>query len=361
MIELQNRNNSRSIWLNEITELVKSFSIEDLNKVIDIQLNNEEALFLDTISEFKNQFHEETFSSQFWENNVLNNYKTIFSGSNKVPEKLKSVFSFLKTPKVFSSILLLDFILSNSANENYSSFDGIRDALKDALFVENYKKLPQSIQESLNESNSIQSSRKEYDMKQSLIFSLRKNTNLVLYLKTLSKIAKEFIEFGFSISFSIKEKKFKTLTELQIFSEDYYTPLKSISFGFSGNPRIEISTELEFLLTQLDEGKTFDETIFNVFKNALEEWILFLHEESIKIESCSTSELVSTVESKKLPIEMVSDEQLKSLIDNSFGKKLIDFYIRQETQETRNRIKESILELLNDTDLLLEDSEDSTK
>ena len=202
MIELQNRNNSRSVWLNEITELVKNFSIEDLNQVIDIQLNNDKSLFLDTFSEFKNQFYEETFSSQFWKNNVLKNYKTIFSGSNRVPEELKSVFTFLKTPKVFPSVLLLDFILSNSANESYSSFDGIRDSLKDALFVENYKKLPQSIQESLNESSSIQSSRKQYDMKESLIFSLRKNTNLVLYLKTLSKIAKEFIEFDFSISFS---------------------------------------------------------------------------------------------------------------------------------------------------------------
>lgn len=361
MIELQNENNSRYSWLNETTELVKSFSIEDLSKVIDIQLMNDKSLFLDTISEFKNQFYKESFSSQFWKNNVLDNYKTIFSGSNKVPEELKSAFNFLKTPKVFRSVLLLDFILSNEANESYSSFDGIRDSLKDALFVENYKKLPQSIQKSLNESNSIYSSRKQYDMNHALIVLLRKNTNLVLYLKTLSKIAKGFIEFGFSISFSIKEKKFKTLTDLQIFSEDYYTPVKSISFGFSGNPRVEISTELEFLLTQLDEGKTFDEAIFYVFKNSLEEWVSTLSDESIKINLCSTSELVSTIESKKLPIEMLSDDQLKSCIDNSFGKKLIDFYISQETQESRDRIKEAILELLKDTDLSLEDSEDSTK
>lgn len=52
---------------------------------------------------------------------------------------------------------------------------------------------------------------------------------------------------------------------------------------------------------------------------------------------------------------MVSDEQLKLIIDNSFGKKLIDFYISQETQETRNRIKESILELFNNNDIALED------
>ena len=88
---------------------------------------------------------------------------------------------------------------------------------------------------------------------------------------------------------------------------------------------------------------------------------MVVDEESIKIESCPTSELISTIESKKLPIEMVSDEKLKSIIDNSFGKKLIDFYISQETQETRNRIKKSILKLFNDNDILLEDSEDSTK
>ena len=58
---------------------------------------------------------------------------------------------------------------------------------------------------------------------------------------------------------------------------------------------------------------------------------------------------------------MLSDDQLKLCIDNSFGKKLIDFYIAQETQESRNRIKESILELFKDTDLSLEDSEDSIK
>ena len=91
---------------------------------------------------------------------------------------------------------------------------------------------------------------------------------------------------------------------------------------------------------------------------------MVVDEESIKIESCPTSELISTIESKKLPIEMVSDEKLKSIIDNSFGKKLIDFYISQETQETqetRNRLKKSILKLFNDNDILLEDSEDSTK
>ena len=356
MIELQNENNSRYSWLTETTELVKSFSIEDLSKVIDIQLMNDNNLFLDTISEFKNQFNHEQFSPQFWKSNVLDNYKVVFSGSDKIPEELKSAFNFLKTPKVFRSVLLLDFILSNEANESFSSFDGIRDSLKDALFVENYKKLPQSIQNSLNESASIQSSRKQYDINHSLISLLKENNNLVLYLRTLSKLAKEFIEFGFSISFSIKEKKFKTLTELQIFSEDYYTPVKSISFGFSGNPRVEISTELEFLLTQLDKGKTFDEAIFYVFKNSLEEWVSTLSDESIKINLCSTSELVSTIESKKLPIEMLSDDQLKSCIDNSFGKKLIDFYITQETQESRDRIKESILELLKDTDLSLEDS-----
>jgi hypothetical protein len=361
MIELQNENNSRYSWLNETTELVKSFSIEDLSKVIDIQLMNDNSLFLDTISEFKNQFNGERFSHQFWKSNVLDNYKTIFSGSNKVPEELKSVFIFLKTPKVLRSVLFLDFILSNSANESYSSFDVIRDSLKDALFVENYKKLPQSIQKSLNDSSSIQSSRRQHDINHSLISLLKKNTNLVLYLRTLSKLAKEFIEFGFSISFSIKDKKFKTLTELQVFSGDYYTPVKSISFGFSGNPKVEISTELEFLLTQLDEGKTFDEAIFYVFKNSLEEWVGTLSDESIKINSCSTSELVSTIESRKLPIEMLSDDQLKLCIDNSFGKKLIDFYIAQETQESRNRIKESILELFKDTDLSLEDSEDSIK
>lgn len=361
MIELQNENNSRYSWLNETTELVKSFSIEDLSKVIDIQLMNDNSLFLDTISEFKNQFNGERFSHQFWKSNVLDNYKTIFSGSNKVPEELKSVFNFLKTPKVLRSVLFLDFILSNSANESYSSFDVIRDSLKDALFVENYKKLPQSIQKSLNDSSSIQSSRRQHDINHSLISLLKKNTNLVLYLRTLSKLAKEFIEFGFSISFSIKDKKFKTLTELQVFSGDYYTPVKSISFGFSGNPKVEISTELEFLLTQLDEGKTFDEAIFYVFKNSLEEWVGTLSDESIKINSCSTSELVSTIESRKLPIEMLSDDQLKLCIDNSFGKKLIDFYIAQETQESRNRIKESILELFKDTDLSLEDSEDSIK
>lgn len=361
MIELQNENNIRSTWLNETIELVKSFSIEDLSRVIDIQLTNDESLFLDTISEFKNQFNGERFSPQFWKSNVLDNYKTIFSGSDKVPEELKSVFNFLKTPKVFNSVLILDFILSNEANESYSSFDGIRDSLKNALFVENYKKLPQSIQNSLNESASIQSSRKQYDINHSLISLLKKNNNLVLYLRNLSKLTKEFIEFGFSISFSMKEKKFKTLTELQVFSEDYYTPVKPISFGFSGNPKVEISNELEFLLTKLDEGKTFDEAIFYVFKNSLEEWVGTLSDESIKINSCSTSELVSTMESRKLPIEMLSDDQLKLCIDNSFGKKLIDFYIAQETQESRNRIKESILELLKDTDLSLEDSEDSTK
>lgn len=361
MIELQNENNSRYSWLNETTELVKSFSIKDLSRVIDIQLTNDESLFLDTISEFKNQFNGERFSPQFWKSNVLDNYKTIFSGSNKVPEELKSVFNFLKTPKVFNSVLLLDFILSNEANESYSSFDGIRDSLKNALFVENYKKLPQSIQNSLSESASIQSSRKQYDRNHSLISLLKKNNNLVLYLRTLSKLAKGFIEFGFSISFSIKDKKFKTLTELQVFSEDYYTPVKSISFGFSGNPKVEISTELEFLLTQLDEGKDFDEIIFHVFKKALEDWIISLSDESIKINSYSTTELIKKIESQKIPIEIISDEQLKLCIDNSFGKKLINFYIRQETQESRNRIKESILELFKDTDLLLEDSEDSTK
>ena len=356
MIELQNENNSRSAGLNETIELVKSFSIEDLSEVIDIQLTNDESLFLDTISEFKNQFNGERFSHQFWKSNVLDNYKTIFSGSEKVPKELKSVFNFLKTPKVFNSVLILDFILSNEANESYSSFDGIRDSLKNALFVENYKKLPQSIQNSLNESASIQSSRKQYDINHSLISLLKKNNNLVLYLRTLSKLAKEFIEFGFSISFSIKDKKFKTLTELQIFSEDYYTPVKSISFGFSGNPRVEISTELEFLLTQLDEGKDFDEIIFQVFKNALEDWIVSLSDESIKINSHSTTELIKKIESQKIPIEIISDEQLKLCIDNSFGKKLLNFYIAQETQESRNRIKESILELFKDTDLLLEDS-----
>lgn len=356
MIELQNENNGRYSWLNETIELVKSFSIEDLSKVIDIQLMNDNSLFLDTISEFKNQFYKESFSSQFWQNNVLENYKTIFSGSNKVPEELKSAFNFLKTPKVFSSVLLLDFILSNEANESYSSFDGIRDSLKDALFVENYKKLPQSIQNSLNESASIQSSRKQYDTNHSLISLLKENNNLVLYLRTLSKLAKEFIEFGFSISFSIKDKKFKTLTELQIFSEDYYTPVKSISFGFSGNPKVEISTELEFLLTQLAEGKTFDEAIFYVFKNAIEEWVGTLSNESIKINSYSTPELVKQIESQKIPIEILSDEHLKLCIDNSFGKQLMNFYIRQETQESRNRIKESILELFKDTDLLFENS-----
>ena len=80
---------------------------------------------------------------------------------------------------------------------------------------------------------------------------------------------------------------------------------------------------------------------------------MVVDEESIKIESCPTSELISTIESKKLPIEMVSDEKLKSIIDNSFGKKLIDFYISQETQETRNRIKKSILKLFNDNDILI--------
>lgn len=355
MIELQNKNSSRSTWLNETIELVKSFSIEDLSKVIDIQLMNDNSLFLDTISEFKNQFNKERFSPQFWKSNVLDNYKIIFSGSNKVPEELKSAFNFLKTPKVFSSVLLLDFILSNEANESYSSFDGIRDSLKDALFVENYKKLPQSIQNSLNESASIQSSRKQYDINHSLISLLKENNNLVLYLRTLSKLAKEFIEFGFSISFSIKEKKFKTLTELQIFSEDYYTPVQLISFGFSGNPKVEISTELEFLLTNLAEGKDFDEIIFHVFKKALEDWLARLSDESIKINSYSTPELIKQIESQKLPIEILSDEQLKLCIDNSFGKKLIDFYIRQETQESRNRIKKSILELFKDTDLLFED------
>lgn len=356
MIELQNKDNSRSTWLNETIELVKSFSIEDLSRVIDIQLTNDESLFLDTISEFKNQFNGERFSPQFWKSNVLDNYKTIFSGSDKVPEELKSVFNFLKTPKVFNSVLILDFILSNDANESYSSFDGIRDSLKDALFVENYKKLPQSIQNSLNESVSIQSSRKQYDINHSLISLLKKHNNLVLYLRTLSKIAKEFIEFGFSISFSIKDKKFKTLTELQIFSEDYYTPVKSINFGFSQNSKTEISPELEFLLTHLDEGKDFDEIIFHVFKNALEDWLVSLSDESIKINSYSTPELIKQIESQKIPIEILSDEQLKLCIDNSFGKKLIDFYIRQETQESRNRIKEVILELFKDTDLLLEDS-----
>lgn len=356
MIELQNENNSRSTWLNETIELVKSFSVEDLSKVIDIQLMNDNSLFLDTISGFKNQFNGERFSPQFWKSNVLDNYKTIFSGSEKVPEELKSAFIFLKNPKVFRSVLLLDFILSNEANESYSSFDGIRDSLKEALFVENYKKLPQSIQNSLSESASIQSSRKQYDINHSLISLLKKNNNLVLYLRTLSKLAKEFIEFSFSISFSIKDKKFETLTELQIFSEDYCTPVKLISFGFSGNPRVEISAELEFLLTQLDEGKTFDEVIFYVFKNSLEEWVSTLSDESIKINSCSTSELVNTIESKKLPIEMISDDQLKSCIDNSFGKKLISFYITQETQESRDRIKDSILQLLKETDLSLEDS-----
>jgi hypothetical protein len=356
MIELQNENNSRSAWLNETIELVKSFSIEDLSRVIDIQLTNDESLFLDTVSEFKNQFNGERFSPQFWKSNVLDNYKTIFSGSDNVPEELKSVFNFLKTPKVFNSVLILDFILSNDANESYSSFDGIRDSLKDALFVENYKKLPQSIQNALNESASIQSSRKQYDINHSLISLLKKNYNLVLYLRTLSKTAKEFIEFGFSISFSIKDKKFKTLTELQIFSEDYYTPVKSIGFGFSGNPKVEISNELEFLLTKLEEGKTFDEILFYVFKNALEEWIVTLSDESIKINSYSITELVKKIESQKIPIEILSDEQLKLCIDNSFGKKLTAFYIRQETQESRNRIKEAILELFNDTDLLLEDS-----
>ncbi|MBF1306297.1 MAG: hypothetical protein HXM94_00720 [Parvimonas micra] len=353
MIELQNKNSSRSTWLNETIELVKSFSIEDLSKVIDIQLMNDNSLFLDTISEFKNQFNKERFLPQFWKSNVLDNYKIIFSGSNKVPEELKSAFNFLKTPKVFSSVLLLDFILANEANESYSSFDGIRDSLKDALFVENYKKLPQSIQNSLNESASIQS---QYDINHSLISLLKENNNLVLYLRTLSKLAKEFIEFGFSISFSIKDKKFKTLTELQIFSEDYYTPVKSISFGFSGNPKVEISTELEFLLTQLAEGKTFDEAIFYVFKNAIEEWVGTLSNESIKINSYSTPELVKQIESQKIPIEILSDEHLKLCIDNSFGKQLMNFYIRQETQESRNRIKESILELFKDTDLLFENS-----
>ena len=52
---------------------------------------------------------------------------------------------------------------------------------------------------------------------------------------------------------------------------------------------------------------------------------------------------------------MVSDEKLKLIIKNSFGKKLINFHISQETQETRNRIKESILELFNDNDIALED------
>lgn len=356
MIELQNENNSRSAWLNETIELVKSFSIEDLSEVIDIQLTNDESLFLDTISEFKNQFNGERFSPQFWKSNVLDNYKTIFSGSDKVPKELKSVFNFLKTPKVFNSVLILDFILSNEANESYSSFDGIRDSLKNALFVENYKKLPQSIQNSLNESASIQSSRKQYDINHSLISLLKKNNNLVLYLRTLSKLAKEFIEFGFSISFSIKDKKFKTLTELQVFSEDYYTPVKPINFVFSGNPKVEISNELEFLLTKLDEGKDFDEIIFHVFKKALEDWIISLSDESIKINSYSTTELIKKIESQKIPIEILSDEQLKLCIDNSFGKKLINFYIRQEIQESRNRIKESILELFKDTDLLLEDS-----
>ena len=82
MIELQNKNSSRSTWLNETIELVKSFSIEDLSKVIDIQLMNDNSLFLDTISEFKNQFNKERFLPQFWKSNVLDNYKIIFFNKN---------------------------------------------------------------------------------------------------------------------------------------------------------------------------------------------------------------------------------------------------------------------------------------
>lgn len=106
MITPETHNNS-TVLLDELTSIVRNFSMDDLEKLEDVQLS-EEILFLEKISPFLNQFKEEMFSKEFWRSKVVKNYQTLFSNTPKIPTKLTSQYSLLIDSDVLECFVILN-------------------------------------------------------------------------------------------------------------------------------------------------------------------------------------------------------------------------------------------------------------
>ena len=146
------------------------------------------------------------------------------------------------------------------------------------------------------------------------------------------------------------KKAFYSLTDLRKFSDDYCTPVGDVFFGFNVNIEnndpfmTDITGDLKKLFDELQTGKTAIESLFVVFKNKLENWIVYLNNALL----LSDDDIIKELKNQRIPVDLVSDKQLEFSLTYSIGKDLLQFYYSQETKEGRSRIKDLILKLFDD-------------
>lgn len=156
--------------------------------------------------------------------------------------------------------------------------------------------------------------------------------------------------FNFSISYSLNKKTFYSLTDLRKFSDDYCTPVGDVFFGFNVNVKNNdpfmpnITDDLKKLFNELQTGKTSTEALLSVFKNKLENWIVYLNNALL----LSDDDIIKELKNQRIPVDLVSDKQLEFSLTYSIGRDLLQFYYSQETKEGRSRIKDSISKLFDE-------------
>jgi hypothetical protein len=106
----------------------------------------------------------------------------------------------------------------------------------------------------------------------------------------------------------------------------------------------DITGDFKKLFDELQTGKTAIESLFVVFKNKLENWIVYLNNALL----LSDDDIIKELKNQRIPVDLVSDKQLEFSLTYSIGKDLLQFYYSQETKEGRSRIKDLILKLFDD-------------
>lgn len=352
MITPETHNNS-TVLLDELTSIVRNFSMDDLEKLEDVQLL-EEILFLEKISPFLNQFKEEMFSKEFWRSKVVKNYQTLFSNTPKIPTKLTSQYSLLIDSDVLECFVILNkYLVQDIDGISPSRIDNdlIMQSLRGVFFVSNSKKLPVSIREAFDKAFVKNEELHSYpDRVYYFVNLLKENEVLIEYLTSVNNLIGSVQSFNFSISYSLNKKTFYSLTDLRKFSDDYCTPVGDVFFGFNVNVKNNdpfmpnITDDLKKLFNELQAGKTSIEALLSVFKNKLENWIVYLNNALL----LSDDDIIKELKNQRIPVDLVSDKQLEFSLTYSIGRDLLQFYYSQETKEGRSRIKDSILKLFDD-------------
>lgn len=349
MITPETHNNS-TVLLDELTSIVRNFSMDDLEKVEDVQLSDS-ILFLEKISPFLNQFKEEMFSKEFWKTKVLKNYQTLFSNTPRIPSKLSSQYSLLIDSNVLECFIILNkYLVQDIDGISPSRIDNdlIMQSLRGVFFVSNIKKLPISIRDAFDKAFVKNEEFHSYpDRVYYFVNLLKENEVLIEYLTSVKNLIQSVQSFDFSISYNLDKKSFYSLTDLGKFSYDYCTPVGDVFLGFNVNVKNDdpfmpdITGDLKKLFDELQTGKTAREALFSVFKNKLENWIVYLNNTLL----LSDDDIIKELKNQRIPVDLISDKQLEFSLTYSIGRDLLQFYYSQDTKEGRSRIKDSILKL----------------